>query len=749
MRTNRRKFIKTGITSVAGVTLAGNTFAFGEGKGLTTVLNDGTPVPRLSMDFGPCPRQLEPFLRWMIENRTASGLNRVNTEGTTPNEVTIYRPGAQEDANVAWIGAAAYKYPWSRWYKNTVVRQRACALMDALTLLYPKGEWDDGGLNAYFGIQSFAWATLEWKETGDIEPVQMKRWIDSARLAAEHAMLCDAYGPYRPSALTGQYANPEMYYLSGLAAVWKLTGEEKYRKEAARTLQAYNQWLFPGGGMAYFTVSAPQHGYQHMAVKSIVLYYDLTGDELALDMLRRLSPYFPNVQQRSGLMTDAEQPQLKHTFANHLNPAGSAMIACLTGDGTNRWAADIAVPLQVDGVEEKNPSFNEGMSWGWYNYHATTYAATAMRIVQKHPLPAATPLPSQRVFLDGSFRGVRSQWDDFAAATATRPMTDSQAGAYLADPREPIVPLGAAVDGIYFEVLRNWGPAQGNRPAGHANSFRCVEWNPVVYALATDGFAAQSCISRMVKPYWGDMPGLAAEMSPTGDFADWTTLEHWAVWRDHLIGLGAMRCHANGGDTAGKDVARIRWRLSPAGRVLHTQTGSDSASELSYGGLQIHLKRLAQQGNFRFTTEKGCPKPYADTSPVLERNAPWVAGDYVYVATDISPVGSSGQVLFKTLFQGAASMLVEPEGRKAYLWIVNLERFWRQYLWDLPAGVTVKAYKWEGIEMPPIPPGKSAHTGLLGGESTVWVMESAQPLPVQTILDSLRAGKGRWGNPPV
>jgi len=91
-------------------------------------------------------------------------------------------------------------------------------------------------------------------------------------------------------------------------------------------------------------------------------------------------------------------------------------------------------------------------------------------------------------------------------------------------------------------------------------SYRCVEWNPVTYALAVEGFAAQSCISRMVTPYWGDMPGMAAEMTAEGNFADWTSLQHWAVWRDHLIGLGTMRCHADGGNAAERDMARIRWR---------------------------------------------------------------------------------------------------------------------------------------------------------------------------------------------
>lgn len=61
------------------------------------------------------------------------------------------------------------------------------------------------------------------------------------------------------------------------------------------------------------------------------------------------------------------------------------------------------------------------------------------------------------------------------------------------------------------------------------------------------------------------------------------------------------------------------------------------------------------------------------------------------------------------------------------------------------AGVSLEG----NIEMPPVPPGEPANTELIGGESTVWAIESARTIPVQTILDSLRAGKGQWGKPPA
>ncbi len=697
------------------------------------------PLPKLPTDFGRCPRELVPFLQYVVQRRAAEALNRVRSEEADPKQVVLYQ-GAAEDANAAWIAAAAYKYDWSRFHKDPVLRQRAFVLLDALTRIKPDGNWDDGGLGAQFMLHSFAWAVLSWLETGDVDAEHAAAWKAAVAKIADQTMKCQYYGPYQPSALTGQYANPEMYYLSGLAAAWKITREEKYKEEAAKALRRYDDWLYPGGGMAYFVRSQPQHGYQHMVVKSVALYWDLTGDEHALDMLRRLAPYFPNVQHRSGWITDAEQPWLKHTFWNFLVPAVGAMIAASTGDGANRWAAEIAVKLQADNVDNLRTSFSQD-TWHWYNYHLTTYDVAALRLLEKHPLPEPTPLPARRVFVDQSFQGVRSHWDDFTAAVGTRQMNDSLAGAYLTDPAENLAPLGAGVDGVYFEVLQNGREATGNRAADWAIKYRNVEWDPTVSFTDLPGFAAVSCLTSLCEPYWGDMPWLPGENRQAG-VSPWTSLQHWAVWRDYLIGFGTLLCHQAAGNPDGRDVARVRWRLSPVGRNLEVLEQTEASMKFRYGGLQVELTRLAEQGGFRFGSEDSETPPRAAWFPTLARTAPWEIGDFVQVATVIHPAGAEGTVRVKALTNGAAAVLLEPEGRKAFVWVVNLSRHWQQQLLDLPPGVSARVFK-RNVELPPLPPGEPAHAGLLAGEGAVWVLESAQLMDAEVLLTGLRSGKGR------
>jgi len=693
--------------------------------------------PPLPTNFGPCPRTIEEFLKYIVQRRAAEGLNAIIVSEKDPRygkgrvkekaQLGSVYGGATEDANIAWVAASAYRYPWSRFHRDVNLRDRAFLLMDSIARTRSNGKWDDGGLDAFFGVHSFGWAVLSWMETGDIDAARAAAWRDALTKACDDGLVCLHYGPYRPSDLTGQYANPEMYFLSGLVAAWKVTGNAPYRDEAALALRRYDDWLFSGGGMAYFLGSSPQHGYQQMIVKSVALYWDLTQDPYAVGFLKRLAPYFPNVQHRSGLITGAEQPQLKHTFANTLNPAVPAILAMAIGDGANRQVADVATLLTADNVDQRKPSFKGGAIW--YNYHSTAFAASAIRILEHHPLPPPTPLPARRVFMDESFRGPRSHWDDFTAAVGTRQMNDSLAGAYLADPHEPAMPLDAAVDGVYFEVL------QGK------TEFRCVEWTPTVSSASAPGFVSIGCLTRLDAAYWGDMPFMPGEQSATNMVSDWYSLQHWAVWRDCLIGLGALRYQGAGEASTGQ-IARVRWRLEPQGRKLQVMEQSAASLRFQYGGLRSDLTCLEQDGGFSFQPDKITEEPREAWTPLLLRSAPGPVRPFAHVATIIRPANAEGTVEVAALPNGAAAALLEPDRRKAYVWVVNLHRQMQQYLLDLPAGVKVTTYK-RDVEMPSVPRGEPANAGLVGGEGAVWMIQSESPLDAGALLKGVRGGKSR------
>jgi hypothetical protein len=338
-------------------------------------------------------------------------------------------------------------------------------------------------------------------------------------------------------------------------------------------------------------------------------------------------------------------------------------------------------------------------------------------------------------------KGVVLYWDDFTAAVGTRRMNDSLAGAYLADTDEPMLPLDSAVNGVRFEVLAGDRDPQLARDRRVRAEYRCVEWNPLVHVTETDGFAAVSCLTRLCSPYWADLPWIAGERWPLREVSGWTSLQHWAVWRDHLIGLGALRCHADGGSPETDDVARVVWPLAPMTRKLTEHRRDESSLSLSYGSLDVQTVRLAENGGFNYDVD-------ADgVSPVLGRPAPWLAGDHVHVATHIRPSGSSGEVHFKALQEAAAALLLEPDRRKAYLWTASLVRHWRQHELKVPTRATVRLFK-RNVEMPRVPSGSKAFCSLLGGESAVWIIESSEPLDPASMLDELHSGWGRGEKRP-
>jgi len=693
-----------------------------------------TATAALPTDFGPCPPELVPFLQYTVQRRAAEGLNRVIHTAGDPKYGTVYG-GRPEDANIAWVAAAAYRYDWSRFHHDPALRDEALFLLDNLARSRANGRWDDGGLDAYFGLHSFAWAVLSWLDNGVVDAARQQVWSNAVAAAAD-----DAMAVLSTSFTAGDYANPEFYYLSGLAAAWKITGRQAYLDEAARALHRYDDRLWPGGGVPYFHESSPEHGYQQMVVKSVALYYDVTEDPDALAWLRTMCGYFPRVVHPSGLVTDAEVPHLKHSIYSPINPATPAMLAMLCADGRNRAVADVAAVKRADNVNETLPAFLE-QNPNWYNFHHTTYAAAALRLMERHALPEPVAGPSRWAGLEPDFRGVRSHWDNFTAAVGTRAMNDSLAGCYLADPAVPMLPLAAGVQGVFAEVLAgNRGP-DANAGDRVRAQYRTVEVSPAVQLNAVDGFASVSCLTRLCAPYWNDFPWIPGERWRLNEVSDWTSLQHWAVWRDHLVGLIALRSHADGGNPATDDVAQLRFAFVPQSVELRCDSLSPTVWRGGVGALSLRVVTLAEQGGFLFGDSAEAP-PATKYGLVLARSAPWRTGDFVYAAIDLSPADSDGSVAFMALNEGGAAVMLEPSQRVAWVWVANLARHWRHHRLSLPEGATATVYR-RHAPMPPTAAGQPLTIAVQAAESAVVRIESPRPLASDELLQRLESSWGR------
>ncbi|MCK5806056.1 MAG: hypothetical protein KAI66_24705 [Lentisphaeria bacterium] len=690
--------------------------------------------------LGTVPDDLVGFCRWTVQDRAVGGLQRVVRDAASPKHGTVYG-GKAEDANIAWVAASAYTHSWSRLHQDPKIRDQAFFLLDSLAKMRADGNWDDGGLGAYFGLHAFAGAVYFWLETGAVDKERATRWRTSVKAAARDAMLV-----MQNSICNGQYANPEFYYLSGLALAGKICNQPVFTAEATRALHRYENVLWPGGGVAYFHGTPPQHGYQQMVTKSVVLYWLITRDPYGMEWLRRLAPYFVNTQHRSGLLTDAEHSWLKHSFYNPVNPAVPGMLAALLSDGRNRAVAEVAAAKRADNVANRLPSFLTNNP-NWYNYQHTTYAATFLCVLDEYPLPSPRRPSPRRVFPDAGFQGVRSHWDDFTAATGMRQTCDSLAGAYIADTSEPMLPLHSALDGVFAEVLcGDRSPDQPKHKRQRAE-FRCLGWNPTTHFTTIADVAASSCLSHIHSRYWNDMPWLPGERWALNERSDWAQIQHWAVWRDHLVGFSALRCRADGGTTATDDQARLRWRFAPVGRELKTEDPGIDQRRFDCGALRVNVTLLGQKGGFSFSEEHLESATHVATMPVLGKLAPWSVGDFVFAATDASPDTSDSDVIVVPLNEAAAAIMVEPDGKRAFIWFVSLVRHVRQHhLAPLP-NVAVRVFE-RDVELTPPFSGTRATVSLHGGETAILTLVSESPIEPENLVNALSSGWGRGERRP-
>ena len=114
-------------------------------------------LTRIPTDFGPCPRKLEDFLKYIIQVRTAQALSHLKTDGPAPGSAY---GGEGQDGYVCYTAAHAYRYKWSRFYKSQIVRERSFSVIDATCKRHADGIWDDVGLNSYFCFHGLALAVM-------------------------------------------------------------------------------------------------------------------------------------------------------------------------------------------------------------------------------------------------------------------------------------------------------------------------------------------------------------------------------------------------------------------------------------------------------------------------------------------------------------------------------------------------------------------------------------------------------------
>lgn len=620
------------------------------------------------------------FHRWVVDSRIGMALPHIPGQADTPEGRLPYK-GAAEDFHVVILYAGGYAGEWSKYHQDPAVARAAMTMLDDFSTLWNDPEWraaQNMGIGLQFITQAYALATYLWKETGAMPAEKIARWTETARSLAD-ASIADNTG-----ALSADYANPEFYMLGGLATVARLTGEEKYRAEAAECLQRYTDDFYPGGGMSYFLDSNPQIGYQGMITLGTAVYLEMTGDPRAREMLQGIAHYYAQSLHPLGFQPPYESPVLKQNWDYPFFNATAVRLAAMLGeDAQASWMADVCEQRYREGLQGKWPSFLQAQHKGayWHNYHAGFYSVFALRYWKE---VERQPVAGRRVEEDLNHRGGRVVWDNFAGFFTTRPFSTTRAGCAVMDPAEPFVPLDAALAMALPE-------ARETRPSGaRTTPYWLVlnERHPWQTLTSVPGrIQAMTQGNRLVRPYWADEPWIEGELREGADHGSWRAVETWAVLPNLLVGLVHMRALSDGG-TPGEDWARIRFLLYPQNRQFDSALdGTPEAPRMtgSYGRLGYMLQRL-EGADWELEVVDGAEQPplvdmgapkqtlFSLQQPALvKQTLPWKVNEAVTLACAWAPADSPALrgIAARMVHPRLAALAVRDTDQHAWLLVAN------------------------------------------------------------------------------
>ena len=711
----------------------------------------GTPWPLdVPETVEGVPTDPAEFCKWIITSRT-----RAAVEALRASEDGAKYGLSHSDAYLAWIMASAYQGDgWSPYYQDTELRDLAVRLLDALTTARLKEPFPGDNHPIVFGLHGYAFAVLRWKETGAVPREKLDRWVEGVRKSAEFAIRYTARGQF-----AGDYANPEMYYLSGLAAAWKLTGEPRYREEAAAALRRYRDDTFPDGGVAYFRGTNAKVGYQQMVVKAVCLYYELTEDAYAKELLECYAKYFPLIYHRAGVFSPSEHPWLKHYVGEYVNPAVPDMIASVTGDGRNETVARIAAFRAAEAEASAFPSFMSDPDKrvrAWYNFHHVTFACAALRL---HKEVEPEPLADRWVGPDENVRGIRSRWNDWMAVVTSRRSSVTLPGCLIADPAEPHYPLDS---GLLFFVCE-YGGKPMEKPDGflidraqHIMS----QWNPVYHrTLGQDG-AVIGVWSGLRTPYWGYLPMSTAE-DPHADPGAWEYIQAWITWKNSLIGLIRMDALRDPPEPEKPGYVRIRPVFIPQNRELVVSEHHGGLSG-SYGRLRFLLQPLANHEGWEFaeidnwsisqflSIHGGTYVYVHPKSPVYQKtNETWRRGDKALLSVAFwdgrdPAIRPDDPEAFQAVMlkDRAGAVVIRRSETSAVVFAVALSRRWVQIQLDTAPDWSVDLR--HGDDPLPTFQSEPVRFSLLGGQTAVLQIESEQQLSAADVAGRLHVTGGRF-----
>ncbi len=461
----------------------------------------------------------------------------------------------------AWGGTA----PQSTAKDKAELITKASMAWDALVQLN-KEKGKESPLGSFWSHLQLLESLRYLKKAPGINPQKWEEWAGSLRPYIE-----DSYRDYGHATdanwatkAAKVYPNADAQHAAVMSAAWLVYGDQKYKENAHEFIAAMDTQLRSPGAWLYYCKSTPIPLYHGFEIIFLGRCYQLTGDPLAADQIIRTKDYYPYTYSPENTVEFSTSPWWKQMW----NPSGGPyhaveMVAWLTGDGRNRWFADL-----------RAKSFARHY---WIVYCGEAYDAAAQK-----GLPTPEPFPDQYIVKDDSIDGFRGRFGTFSWAGARGKNAMSFASAMIANSK---LPNGYDA---YLQFAHIGIPISGMDGKAYYNSLRLVA-NPEL--IPTPGQSIVNKDSATLQVSY--IPRLQA--NPEKEYNDWMVKENWLFTKQGLVGILSVRALQDRPEALPKGVLRFGPETRP-----HLMRGTD----FSYGSLK---GRILQSDFDKIEMRNGSP----------------------------------------------------------------------------------------------------------------------------------------------
>ena len=271
---------------------------------------------------------------WPMANRSVAAVLALSDEQLSQkNRAT----------NLFWL-AWGYTAPQSKSLGKAEVLEKCVRLWDDIAARYTAQQKPDdfkGGFWDHLPLLE----SLRYLESVDaIDATKKAAWKAALRpqIEEDYREYGHATAHDWATVAAKHYPNADAQHLAVMYLAYLVYGDEKFKTNAQEFTRAMEKHLRPPGAWEYYLGSTPIPLYHGFEIMFLGRYHQLSRDPLAAAMIRRTVDYYPYTYVPENTVEYSSAPWWKQMW----DPTGGPyhapeIVAVLTGDGRNRWFADL------------------------------------------------------------------------------------------------------------------------------------------------------------------------------------------------------------------------------------------------------------------------------------------------------------------------------------------------------------------------------------------------------------------------